>query len=187
MKNTILYLIGLPGSGKYTIAREIQRIDPDFRLVDNHLILNPLFSVIELDGKTPIAAGVWDNARKIRAAVLDTIQNYSNPTASFIFTNYLSDDDVDYQLYSEIRELAQVRKARLIPVRIQIEKQEHERRITQPNRTERFKETDPLAPERYVREHVPIRIDSPYLLDIDVTQLSVTEAATQIIKHMLKL
>jgi hypothetical protein len=53
MKNTIIYLIGFPGTGKYTIAREIAQQE-DFRLVDNHLVNNPLFNLIHADGITPL-------------------------------------------------------------------------------------------------------------------------------------
>lgn len=50
MKNTIIYLLGFPGTGKYTIAKEICK-QADFKLVDNHLINNPLFTLIENDDK----------------------------------------------------------------------------------------------------------------------------------------
>jgi ATP-dependent Lon protease len=41
--NIILYLIGYPGVGKYSIAQEIQNQTGQFRLVDNHHVLNPFF------------------------------------------------------------------------------------------------------------------------------------------------
>jgi len=40
----IIYLIGNPGCGKYTIAQEICK--HGFTLCDNHLINNPIFSLL---------------------------------------------------------------------------------------------------------------------------------------------
>ncbi len=45
MKNTIMYLIGYGGTGKYTIAKEIAALTGAV-VVDNHLINNPVFSVV---------------------------------------------------------------------------------------------------------------------------------------------
>jgi adenylate kinase family enzyme len=53
MAGNIVHLIGSPGVGKLTIARKIIRQRPDFVLADNHLINNPVFSVVKADGKTP--------------------------------------------------------------------------------------------------------------------------------------
>jgi len=46
MAGNIVHLIGFPGVGKLTIAKEIVRQRSDFVLVDNHLINNPVFSVV---------------------------------------------------------------------------------------------------------------------------------------------
>ena len=49
MKNTIVYLIGYAGTGKYTIAKEIAVLTGAV-IVDNQLINTPIFSVIAADG-----------------------------------------------------------------------------------------------------------------------------------------
>jgi hypothetical protein len=72
MKNTIFYLIGYPGTGKYTIAKEIAALTGAV-LVDNHLINNLVFSVVGAEGKAPLPAGVWPKIESIRRIVLDTI------------------------------------------------------------------------------------------------------------------
>jgi shikimate kinase len=41
MRNTMIYLIGFAGAGKFTIAKEICK-SAEARLVDNHLINNPI-------------------------------------------------------------------------------------------------------------------------------------------------
>ena len=54
----ILYLIGKAGTGKYTIAKEIEK--SGFSLCDNHLINNPIFSLLNLDGQSPVPQFAWD-------------------------------------------------------------------------------------------------------------------------------
>lgn len=47
--NTVIYLIGIPAVGKYTIAKEIGRMT-GAKVVDNQLINLPVFSVVGYDG-----------------------------------------------------------------------------------------------------------------------------------------
>ncbi len=88
LHNTIIYLIGFPGTGKYTIALELAN-RTTIRIVDNQLINNPIFSVIGADGKTRLPNIVWDKVGVIREAVLDSICTLSPPDFSFVFTNVL--------------------------------------------------------------------------------------------------
>jgi hypothetical protein len=75
MQNTIVYLLGFAGTGKYTIAQELSR-RTGARLVDNHLINNPVFSLIQVDGKTPLPEAVSDKTWAIRHVVLDETSRY---------------------------------------------------------------------------------------------------------------
>jgi hypothetical protein len=53
MKNAIFYLIGPPGVGKYAVGRIIAERTAA-KLVDNHYSINPIFALIEQDGRTPL-------------------------------------------------------------------------------------------------------------------------------------
>jgi adenylylsulfate kinase-like enzyme len=66
----VVYLIGVPAVGKYTIAREISRLT-GARLVDNQLINLPVFSVLGYDGKDsfPFPRGAWKHIETIREVV----------------------------------------------------------------------------------------------------------------------
>jgi predicted kinase len=88
MQNTIIYLFGFPGRGKYTIAREIEA-QTGARVIDNHLINNPIFSLVRKDGKTKIPAKTWGYTLQIMEIVLDAVVNLTNKEQSFIFTNFL--------------------------------------------------------------------------------------------------
>ncbi|NCC21685.1 MAG: hypothetical protein EOM26_04385 [Alphaproteobacteria bacterium] len=184
LENTILYLIGFPGTGKYTIAKEICRQRPEFRLVDNHLINNPIFSVIAADGKSKLPERVWDNAGQIWRAVFDSMIHISPPGFSFVLTNYLSQrnpDDVAW--FAEVEAMAAARGAVFVPVLLTIDPVEHVRRITQPGRKERFKCIDGDAPHRYAREDRLVDVRHQNLLMLDVTSLSAEDTAGKIIWH----
>jgi hypothetical protein len=74
MTNTVIYLIGFAGVGKYTITKAIRDLEA-CKIVDNHFVLNPIFNLIAQDGITPLPAQVWDNAMQVRLAVQATIEH----------------------------------------------------------------------------------------------------------------
>jgi hypothetical protein len=68
-----------------------------------------------------------------------------------------------------------------IPVQIQISKEEHLKRLTRPERRERWKSIDPSDAE----DNGPlISIFHPNLLEMDVSNLSPEDAALAIMKHI---
>jgi hypothetical protein len=61
----------------------------NIKIVANHLINDPILSVIQANGKTPLPRAVWDKIGIIRDVVFDAITNISPANYSFIFTNEL--------------------------------------------------------------------------------------------------
>jgi len=142
IENTIIYLIGLPGAGKLTIAREIQK-HFDSILVDNHYVNNVVFKLIDTDGVTPLSPRVWDYTKRVRELVLNVIRELAQPKRNFIFTNALAEGDkVDQQLYQDIVQLAQDRQARLLTVRILVSKEELCKRVGSSERKSLLKSID---------------------------------------------
>ena len=186
MKNTIVYLIGYAGTGKYTIAKEIAALT-GAALVDNHLINNPVFSVVGADGKTPVAASVWPKIESIRRIVLDTIAEVAHPEASFLFTNVLYEGKpIDRRWYEDVALLATKRQARFVPVILRCDPEELSRRVASPERAVRFKETSADKTRENMRTSQLLRIDHPNCLELDVTKLSPIQAAQAIIGHVEK-
>lgn len=180
IENTFIYLIGFAGTGKLTIAKELQKIVPSI-LVDNHLILNVLFSLIDVDGVTPLPRAVWDNARIVRDVVLDTIRNLSRPNRNFIFTNELREGDtIDLELFEEIAELARDRGASLLPVRLLISPEELCRRIVSEERRAKFKAVDAEKALVRAQQNELLRPPGHQHFDLDVTALAAEESARQI-------
>jgi hypothetical protein len=185
MKNTIVYLIGYTGTGKYTIAKEIAA-PTGAVIVDNHLINNPVFSVLAADGKVLLPAAIWPKIEGIRRIVLDTIAELAQPEASFIFTNELYEGkSMDRRWYEDVETLATKRQARLVPVILRCELEEICRRVTSPERAARFKLRNADRTRENIRTYQLLRIDHPNRLELDITNLSPNQAAQAIIAHAI--
>ena len=86
LENTMIVLIGFAGTEqKYTIGRELSR-RTGAKLIDNHLINNPIFTVVNADGITPLPEGIWARVRDARRVVYESIRELSPPEMSFVFT-----------------------------------------------------------------------------------------------------
>lgn len=187
IENTIIHLLGFPGAGKLTVAQEIVRQAEGIRLVDNHLINNPLFSLIRQDGKTKLDPRIWLNVRMIWDAVADTMVNIAPKEFSFVLTNALVEDDEDDRNHMEkIRGVAAARGGKYVPVRLPVtDPEEHIRRITTASRSARMKETNPEAPLRYAKREV-LKTGDARELTLDITRIGADEAAMNILAHAVK-
>lgn len=178
---TIIYLTGKPGVGKYTIAKELAA-NHGFIVCDNQLINNPIFELLSYDGYAKIPDFAWDAIARIRAEVFDFLAKSTQN--SYVLTNCLADTEEDKQLYGQVQKMAEKRGSLFIPVQIQISKEEHLKRLTRPERRERWKSIDPIDAE----DHGPlISISHPNLLELNVSNLSPEDAAMAIMKHIKSL
>lgn len=181
MENTVIYLIGRAGTGKYTIAKEICT-EPGLRLVDNHLINNPVFSLIELDRTLP--ERVWENIDMIWEAVIDTMLHISPASDSFVLTNVLYEgDENDIAWFERIHAFAAERNSCFIPVRLSISEEALLARCDTPERRARFKDTCLDRARRNLREKQLLKVDHDNVLNLDVSDLSPKEAAGLILTH----
>ncbi len=171
-----IYLIGHAGVGKYTIAKELSNFD--FKVVDNHLINNPIFSLLDLDDITPIKENAWETIGEIRKSILgfvcqDTLSNY-------VFTNELQEEKCDHVIYNQVKNAAEARGSIFIPVKLIInDESEHKERISNPQRKERFKKTT-LPLDRIAKEL--IQIQHPNLQELDVTNLTPGQAVERLLE-----
>jgi len=185
IENTVIHLLGFPGAGKLTVAQEIvKQSEGSIRLVDNHLINNPLFSLIRQDGKTKLDTRIWDNVAKIWDAVADTMIHIAPKEFSFVLTNALVEGDADDRRHMEnMKRVAQERGGKYVPVRLLVtDIDEHIRRITSASRSARMKETNPEAPPRYASREV-LKTGDARELTLDITRLGPEEAAGRILGH----
>jgi hypothetical protein len=178
-----IHLLGFAGSGKLTIARELALRLPAI-LVDNHFVNNVVLGLIEPDGVTPLAPGVWVNIRKVRAVVLETIEHYAKPGRRFVFTNeILEGESRAEQVCANIAKVAEARGAAYLPVRLLISTEELARRVVSPERASKLKEVDAEAAMRKAKTRLVYTPSNHTCLDIDVTDLSPVNAAERIALH----
>ena len=184
LTNTIIYLFGFAGSGKYTVAKELAKLS-GAKLVDNHLINNPIFSVIEQDGMKKLPEIVWEKTWAVRKIVLGTIETVSPPEFSFIFTNQLCNEHPDdHLLFGEIETLSKKRGSLFIPVRILCEVSERTQRIVSKDRKERMKCINPAEAIDSDKQYTVFKTAHPNTLTLDVTTLTPLESAATIIHHI---
>jgi hypothetical protein len=192
MQNTMIYLIGFAGVGKYTIAKAIAEmmawtLEP-CKIVDNHYVLNPIFNLIAQDGVTPLPAQVWDAAMQVRLAVLATIEHVSPKDWNFVFTNELTEDSdgSNLMLYSQILKVAEARGARFVPVRLWCDLEEHVSRVVRPERRERMKDVDAdEARDKHANQKL-FMPDHANTFTLNVSGLTPEIAAQTILKHALE-
>ena len=186
MRNTIIYLIGFAGTGKYTVAREICK-QIDAKLIDNHYINNPIFNLVKTDGKTPLPETVWGKIKLVRKAILETITELSSPKDNFVFTNQLRESDPDDKfIYEAIAQTARRRNSHFIPVRLSCALEENKKRITNQERAKRHKT---MHAQHAVNNHTQealLKINHSNRLDLDITAISPQDAASTILQHARK-
>jgi hypothetical protein len=184
LDNTILVLIGFAGTGKYTIGRVLsERMGA--RLIDNHLINNPIFTVVNADGVTPLPSLVWDKVKEIRHLVYDSIREISPAELSFIFTLELRESDrAAHKAFFELEELAAARNSLLVPIRLICDVEELCRRVVDSARVERLKEISPELARKKCAEDSVLNPKHENVRTIDVTRKSPGESADTILHEI---
>jgi predicted kinase len=184
LHNTIIYLIGIPAVGKYTVAKEISRLT-GAKVVDNQLINTPVFSVIGYDGTDafPFPQGAWAQIEKIQRAVLTVIRDLCPSDASFVFTNVLDAREAgDKAWFRRIERLAKQRNAAFFPVWLTCDVETIRRRKDTPERRARLKDIDLTNISWYLEKFEVLRVRHPNALTLDTSGLEPWQAARRILE-----
>ena len=186
LHNTIIYLIGIPAVGKYTVAKEIGRTT-GAKVVDNQLINTPVFSVIGYDGTDafPFPQGAWGQIEKIQRAVLTVIRDFCPPAASFVFTNVLdARAPGDKAWFRRIERLARQRKAGFFPVWLTCDAETIRQRKDAPDRRARLKDIDLTTISWWLQEFEVLRVPHPNALTLDTSHRAPRQTAQRILEHV---
>jgi predicted kinase len=186
LQNTIIYLIGVPAVGKYTVAKEIGRMT-GAKVVDNQLINTPVFSVVGYDGTDafPFPPGAWAQIEKIQRAVLTVIRDFCPPDASFVFTNVLdAREPGDRAWFGRIERLARRRKAGFFPVWLTCDADSIRKRKATPERRARLKDVDLTNIPRWLEEFEVLRVQHPNALTLDTSRSEPRQTARRILEHV---
>lgn len=176
--------MGFAGTGKYTIGLGLSQLT-GAKLVDNHLINNPILTVIDADGTGPLPAPVSDKIRDIRRIVYDSIRELSPPGLSFIFTAELRHGiPADHVAFAELKKLAQARGSLFVPIHLVCDVEELCRRVASPERAERRKAISPELARKKAAEEKILTPRHRNLRTIDVTAKSPNGSVAAIIKEV---
>ena len=186
LHNTIIYLIGIPAVGKYTVAKEIGRLT-GAKVVDNQLINTPVFSVIGYDGMDafPFPQGAAKQIEKIHRTVLTVIRDFCPPDDSFVFTNVLdAKAPEDLAWFRRIERLAKRRKARFFPVWLTCTAEILLKRKNTPDRKARLKDIDLTNISRYLKDFEILKVRHSNTLTLDTSNSEPEQMALRILKHI---
>jgi predicted kinase len=183
---SIVYLLGYPGVGKYTVAREIARLTGAV-VVDNQLINHPILVLLRWDATSDLPPGTLDRAAPIRDAVLSALEEIAPRDLSYVLTNVLDDDEECRALYERVKRIAARRGSVFLPVLLKCDTKEQLRRVTAPERVTRFKIADADKVAQYMRSTPLFVPDDPQLLELDTTHLDPADAAAEIVRRASEL
>ena len=189
LPNTIIYLIGIPAVGKYTVAREIGRLT-GAKIVDNQLINMPVYSVVGYDGTDafPFPPGAAAQIEKIQRAVLAVIRDCCPPEASFVFTNVLdANAPGDKAWFRRIEQVAKKRKAAFCPVWLTCQPNAIRQRKNSPERRARLKDIDLTNISWWQDEFEVLKFPHPNALTLDNSHSSPEQTARRILEHIKRL
>jgi shikimate kinase len=164
----LLHIVGHPGVGKLSVAREITKLR-DFKLVDNHVVNNVLFSVTDLSGKLP--AQVFGYIEEIYGILFAYIKSM-DAKPDIIMTNYLEERDAGFARV--VREFAAAAGYEYAPVILKAEAKTIMERVASPERKAKMKLVDPAVAAGLLKHSLAV-IDGA--AEIDTTGKTAEETA----------
>ena len=180
MQNVMVYLVGPPGVGKYTVGKLLaERLSA--KLLDNHFWSNPILEVVEPDGRV-LPAGVWDRTDDVLAAVLESVARFGPAGRNYVFTHAVSDaggHPVDWIIAGRILAAAERRGASLLVVRLACGEAQLRERISNEERRGRYKTTD-AGQAGALAGLDPFPLHHDWILDLDTSGLGAAESADRI-------
>jgi len=186
LKNWIIYVVGPPGVGKLTTAKQLARV-AGCRVIDNHYWLNPIFGLIQQDGITPLPKGIWPLTDQVRSAVLETVAVHSPPDWSFVFTHAAVADPAhhedDLAIADDLAGIGRRRGANMLAVRLSCGAEELARRIAAPGRRELMKEANAETAHGNAARG-PFDPRWPLTMTIETTNLSVEQTVERILTRV---
>lgn len=181
MSKTLIYLIGFPGSGKFTTAKKLCEII-DAVIVSNDLFNNIIFKVVKLKN-SEVTDDLWGKIFTVRENMLAILEKHHIKSKHYIFTNELIEGDLyDQRIYNSVVGLSEKMGVEILPVVLYCNNKELVRRIQSKKRLQENKIVDlNFAMKRIKGKKLFVPEGS---LEIDNSSLSSRKVAERIIKKV---
>jgi predicted kinase len=145
----IVYLLGYPGVGKYTVARALAA-QTGAVVVDNQVINNPILTLFDRAVGLP-----EERTAPIRDAVFNALEEIAPRSMSYVFTNNLEEKSEDIAIYERLRDIAASRESVFLPVMLTCAREVQLARVQAEERRLRFKVADAEWLDKFMTE-VPL-------------------------------
>lgn len=178
----VIYINGYPGVGKLTIARALQNLIPNSKILHNHELIDPV------EKQCPRGSMLYQTHRaEYRQSRLQPIA--SDPSlreTTFIFTDSQTEHN---ECMSDYTDLAGGQWGRrFYTVILHCEAKENERRLVLPGRggEENGKLTEVERLRQYRERTTIYKFGDADEIEIDVTEVEPEEAARRILEFVLR-
>jgi hypothetical protein len=183
--SVVVQLLGYPGTGKYTVAKELVRLmeanGRPARLLDNHASANLILAVVPKPIRG-IPDDVMTRIDQVRDVVFSTLVDLTPRDWSIVFTNAPPSAGRPWAI-DRNRTVAIERGAGFVAVLLDCDPEEILRRVVSPERAERHKLVDPVRAQEILDESPP---HPPWddIRRLDVTSLAPPDAARAIVEML---
>ena len=190
LKNTIILLMGIAGTGKATIGAAMTQKNQNFRFVPHHSWIDPILNLFG-DDESKVFWGLdekgWAALNQARDVVFNTITEACPQESSFIITyELLANNHYHQEFFDALMQVVQKRKALFVPVRLICDLDEQLKRVTNEQRMAHYKTRDPALIKKRHAESEVFFSHLPTEHTLDVTQLTSEQAAANIIHWVNK-
>lgn len=183
-RNQVVLIYGLPASGKYTVAKEIQKQCGGI-LLDNHYFFDMFIGMTENTDEEWYKYASYVGA--VRRAFLNVLQHFytKERNTRYIFTAALLREE---RLPARLRKFAQSINADFIPIELKVRPEVLLARCDTKARRERKKLHDKNRYNDLLKQWLPSAFHSrhPNKLILDSSELSLEETVEQIKQYLKK-
>ena len=175
----IVHINGMPGVGKFTVAKILARTLPA-RLIDNHLIIDLVVNTCGR-GKPAYIPMIHELTEIVHKTLIAC-----SASETIIFTNALAKDiPEDEARLDAIRQLAQKMKKPFIPILLHCSEGENTVRLLNPERQNKGKLMDQEDLKNLIANYkIAHPEEHKNALVIDTTKLNPEETADRIARHI---
>ena len=185
MKNNLIVLLyGMPASGKYTMAKRLQK--KGALLLDNHYFHDFVKPFIEVPDEE--IEDYFDSISKMKMEFFDILRKFYPKTkaVTYVFTSVIIEDEGGRKEIESIIDLAADINAEFVPIELICNAETLKARCQTEYRKERGKISNPEKIDKLLKKYKLIKLEHPNKLSIDVSDLDEDKTFQKIKEFLVK-